>query len=737
MKSKRLAMVLSDVEEEPARDSVNIKCATGSSNQPMTALMLRKGAEVMNSFTSLLFLLCLLAFLLSSTADVASAVEPFTQEEVDTLLLIRPLVFGGSKIQAALDQSTINGMQPPIFGYNAADRALISWIIDDAMADSFAQAIGLPPYMSLAKVSRITARHRHLRRGHGHPPYRPKRYYMIVDIANTERFVVGTKVEWKTFVTVGADPVPRILRFDSQNADPGVDLLDVVAVPFGYVEWRIEDGLASGLITNNEYMLDISIPFKPNYGGSRRRHKSQRFTEEFLTASEHVYSPLSSHSRYYYDGSSVSAEMVAVRKDQVSITNTFPWAAYIDELDSVTIPAAKTKHLVQPIGIPVAQDSYESQLFAQLAGMILSGADQEDVFQLLQTAKDSDTFPTLYYGVLDLYQALQIYAGEELPKMVFSLKKTPMAIFINFEIRDENLQAFKDAFVPDHFELAKMRFYPEQRKAVYAVSLNVYEAVGQNISGYRAEWSTYVINPREENPKPRFSVIEAQTSSMGFDPLVALKLFDPDQFDPNNLTNLLEDPAEVFEFSADAENGIDISIVDVAEDIHVDVSIAYPEEEDILRTRPLVRWMESNDFAYWGEAADILKYDSNVMFAKLIVFRAGPGDMIEDTAFAEYVDPKPLPIILWDGVQDIALEPWGNVQDIIPKTPTPTPVVCRAGDVNDDGEVNLFDVLRCMEIILEIPPVPNPHEWCAADLVIDGEINLFDVVVLIDMVLAT
>ena len=78
------------------------------------------------------------------------------------------------------------------------------------------------------------------------------------------------------------------------------------------------------------------------------------------------------------------------------------------------------------------------------------------------------------------------------------------------------------------------------------------------------------------------------------------------------------------------------------------------------------RWMEANDFVYWGEAADILKYDSNVMYADMIVFKPGRGSVIKDNVFSGYVNPRPLPIILWDGIQDIALEPWGNVQDIVP-----------------------------------------------------------------------
>ena len=57
------------------------------------------------------------------------------------------------------------------------------------------------------------------------------------------------------------------------------------------------------------------------------------------------------------------------------------------------------------------------------------------------------------------------------------------------------------------------------------------------------------------------------------------------------------------------------------------------------------------------------------MFANMIVFDADSSDLIRDTAFSDYVNPKPLPIILWDGIQDIALEPWGNLQDIVPVAP--------------------------------------------------------------------
>ena len=110
-----------------------------------------------------------------------------------------------------------------------------------------------------------------------------------------------------------------------------------------------------------------------------------------------------------------------------------------------------------------------------------------------------------------------------------------------------------------------------------------------------------------------------------------------------------------------------ISAASVEEQIEVDVTIEYPDPSKILRTQPTTRWMEkANDFVYWGEVADILKYDDNVMFAELLVFNAQPSDFIRDTTFDGFVDPDPLPIIIWNGPQRIALEPWGNLDDIQP-----------------------------------------------------------------------
>jgi hypothetical protein len=83
------------------------------------------------------------------------AYDSMTREEKEILLSIRQNVFGGSKINEALTQATVSGAAPPIFAYENADRTILSWKVKEDMVSAFAQAIGLPPWMTLAKVSPI------------------------------------------------------------------------------------------------------------------------------------------------------------------------------------------------------------------------------------------------------------------------------------------------------------------------------------------------------------------------------------------------------------------------------------------------------------------------------------------------------------------------------------------------------------------------------------------------------
>lgn len=631
------------------------------------------------------------AFSLLFLSFSAAAITP---EEKQILTEIRNNIFGGSRLAAAFEQTTISGAEPLVFPYEVEDRGLLVWKIHDEYAESFAYEIGLTPPYALSKIRPLTVRGSQTLAGKFRQFLEdrgltrlvnylyPEHYYVIADIGVTQRAETGAKLEFKTFVQLPGDPTPRLYRFASYKAVPGVELLQLASNVPAALDVVATANAWSGSLNSEQGSLSWTVPLKPDRSRKNNRTKDLRFSEAFLDASETVFAPLGAAANYYYDGSSVSGGFLRVKSRKAQIENTFPWGQYVASDAETLVLDTLSEFLVRPITAPVqpvtggpgpcgAPADNSSQLFSNLVGCALAGLDPQDVFgQLFQNAGNipPQELPTLYYALLDLYQGLGIFQGQERPKLFFSLLEDPKTLFINFEIPRSKVRSFEKAFLPEGFKVAKIRFYPEQRRPVYALSLNVYQSVGQNISGFRAEWSTYVINPNEEDPKPRFSVLEAQTNIGGFDAVGALERYTPglDLTSPAGLQQLIEPPSDLFTYVASESEGIRLQVRDFEEQIEVDVSIDYPDPSRILVTAPTTDWMEANDFVYWGEVADILKYDRKVMFAELLVFKSTASDIIRDTTFEGFVNPHPLPIILWNGPQDIALEPWGNLDNIQP-----------------------------------------------------------------------
>ncbi|MGR5245002.1 hypothetical protein ACP3VU_09655 [Vibrio sp. PNB23_22_6] len=620
-------------------------------------------------------------------------------EEKQILTEIRNNVFGGARLDAAFRQATISGQEPPIFPYEINDRGLIIWELAPSQIHAFSSSVGIFPPYQITSVKPVVidrspadaTRFDTFLEEKGWQRLReilfPKKFYVIADIGLTTRAEQGYKVDLKTFVQLSGSDTTYLYRFASYKATPGTDLLQLSNLTPAQIQLTSLPQQWSGTLLTNEGNLHWTVPLKTKKADRTEINKRLHFSQWYLDASETVLGPMGSVSRYYYDGSSVSAKFVTTKPRSIDIHHDFPWGQFVIGSPQAFVLAETSEFLVQPVTSPAqvlaggvsacalaTQSSNSSELFTHLIGCVLEGQDPQDVFATLFGIAQSQpavlpahTLPTLYYALLDIYQGLGILYGIEKPKMFFSLLNAPKTLFINFEIATHRVRAFEKAFIPPSFKLAKMRFYPEQHKAVYAVSLNIYQSVGQNLNGYRAEWSTYVINPEESDPKPRFSVLEAQTNIGGFDPIIALERYLPgmDFSNPATLAQLIEPPSDQFTYTENINDGIQVRLRDSTEGIVLDVDIQYPPASQILKTNPTIEWMEANDFVYWGKVADILKYDQQVMFADLLVFPVKSTDLISDSTFSEYVKPDPLPIIIWNGGQDVALEPWGNLEAVI------------------------------------------------------------------------
>ncbi|MFQ6093570.1 MAG: choice-of-anchor Q domain-containing protein, partial [bacterium] len=81
--------------------------------------------------------------------------------------------------------------------------------------------------------------------------------------------------------------------------------------------------------------------------------------------------------------------------------------------------------------------------------------------------------------------------------------------------------------------------------------------------------------------------------------------------------------------------------------------------------------------------------------------------------------------------------PEGNGYDIGAFEYKESGVEDKKGDINGDGQVDVLDVVRAVNIILEIDLPPTEYELWAADCNGDEEVNVLDVVGIVNVILGT
>ena len=146
------------------------------------------------------------------------------------------------------------------------------------------------------------------------------------------------------------------------------------------------------------------------------------------------------------------------------------------------------------------------------------------------------TFSGMAFG-----QSRRIAAGESEPIMHFNVQDS---LFINWQIPDEVLADLeRELDLPTGFRLAPIQILRGEPARNY-LSLNVYQvSIGQ--PGFRAEWSVYVRT--EDDPRPRFMVVQALSNVVAYDPVVGEVLpVDLDYSRKDGFINVLIDGAGTF-----------------------------------------------------------------------------------------------------------------------------------------------------------------------------------------------
>jgi hypothetical protein len=81
-----------------------------------------------------------------------------------------------------------------------------------------------------------------------------------------------------------------------------------------------------------------------------------------------------------------------------------------------------------------------------------------------------------------------------------------------------------------------------------------------------------------------------------------------------------------------------------------------------------------------------------------------------------------------DGILDFFTNEGGNIDP---------PDECMLGDLNNDGVLDITDVVRQINIVLSIGDNPTESEQCAADFNNDGLINVLDIILVVNQILDT
>jgi hypothetical protein len=597
------------------------------------------------------------------SADVArvSTAMLVTPEEAAALVSARSQVFGGMQLRDTVPgyvlsgnpQETsvgaVNGSVQPIFELNADDQIIINWNVTDSMAATFAAAIHLPPWMQLAKVATLEDE--------------DLSFAITLHVFKSSGLSTGNKAEWKTYVTVGEDPTPRVLVFDKQSSEAGIDPIEVVSIPTGPVDWSISGGVATGLIVDQGNYLSVTVP---------QINMQRRAVDiEVLNAADTTYSLAGPPVKLYYNSSVARGKVDATDTSCAQINGNIPWLDFTHEVTSILFPP-NGQMLAQPLAslyLPVAEEvevAYGS-FVVSILGSFQPGSPYppmtpEQGFPMLM--EQFGAHPTLIFALMSFYDALGVMQGK-VPLLSFKTAVNPKPLFVNYKISNKKVKAFEAAFLPAGFKLSKIKLVKEQKKPEYALSLNIYKLEGNSpeTSGYRAEWSTYVKKDGDSNP--RFLILKAYSTAPGLDPVYASAHYDPSHF-----MSIFSPPA-VVEYTSD-NGALAVTVGTLNAECMMDPSSCFMEEllayamiqipADAIPASPTKAWMAANDFMFWGNGvADLGFFDSTVNDAELLVFTPTESDVLIDSNFSEFVDAKPMSIILFGSGQNFALKAWGNI----------------------------------------------------------------------------
>ena len=440
-------------------------------------------------------------------------------------------------------------------------------------------------------------------------------FFLVLNIYNSSGgLVAGARAEWSVFVEDPENGHPRFLVVEAKAENVSADSVNLITSPEP-VSHVFEDGAIVSRVAVEDpdggeeqpyFHSRISWPQMPEARVSLAR--------EFVAANDFIYWGNGVADRVLYNASMHNRDAVLIPEDQMTIRDDSPWAGYVDPLPKHTYV------YLNPLEIVI---SPWWNLDAEYLDVT------EDYRQSLIEFKDN-FYPAAVLGIAEA-----AVAGEGDALAEFRVGTSGPTVYYNFEVTDPT--GFVEAAgLPEGTALVPIKLLDDEDPPRFYLSLRVYDVDGM-AAGRRAEWRAFVAG---DNGRPATMIVDLLTEEATPDPELLLRLPGVVDHDASGarVTTVLR--SETIDFEAS-----------------VDLSGAHT-------ALPSLDFVEAGDWVCRRNGVcDKIYYDGQVMEEPITVAGADAAEVRRLAApWVDFAAPEPLSVLVREGVQRYAWNPWQNVR---------------------------------------------------------------------------